>query len=146
MITARIIPNRYIEGLVSRLQYPAYEFVVIIKAIRLDGYGSQTVFCEGFIAPFIFADARSIQNVGCQRDHMVSYPSKPVQRFPLPAVSIRLNSHAYNNFGPAFKNRRNHRLVIARVVFQIGVLKNDDVTTRGCDTGLEGSAFAAIDL
>ena len=113
------------------------------EAVFLEMDALQDFASEGFEAGLHVGEVQVGEHIGEKREEAVADGMPEVED------AVRFGpdkTRAEHNIGAVFDNRGDHDGIFFGVVFEVGVLDDDDLCGGVGDTGAEGSSFALVDV
>src|SRR5438477_4351226 len=110
------------------------------KAVRDDRNGSKAIGCEGLVAGLHVGEVEVVKHVGEEGEKPVPGRVPEIKHLPLFTKKTR----AENDVCSAIENGPEQALKVRGIIFEIGVLKDGEVTAHLGNRTAKRSAFALI--
>src|SRR5262245_29137351 len=138
---APVIRDRHLVEFVFALENFGGNLRLEIEAVRFNMDVFDHVGAEDFITGLHVREDRVVKQVGDESEHLVADEMLEVER---PRHLGARKTRAVDDVGAPFENGLYQLGVFGRVIFQIGVLNNNDVASGVSQRGPERRAFTHI--
>ena len=140
-VRSAIIRNADLENSAAGFRYLRGDLRFKPKPVLFNGNAIQEVAPKHFITCFHVSEVQVCKHVGEQREKSVSHHMPEVNH---PMRSATHEPGTEHNVGTIFQNRRKKNGILARVILQVGVLNNDQITRSCVETCAQRCSLSEI--
>src|SRR5579864_1973714 len=138
---AAVVGDRHLVDAIAATKDLGRDLRLEVKAVGDDRDAVEDLAVEELVAGLHVRDRRVVENVGDQRQHPVTDPV-PEQH----VLSLAGEAASVDNLGLATEHRVQELRPILRVIFEVCVLDEDQVTPRHRQPGPDPCTLALVDV